>query len=150
MEGYMLVRDVLKSKSRELITVGKETSLKQAMERLIKHKISCLPVTDEDDKVVGIISDKDIFRRVYDTDCKFQTLTVGDCMTTEVIIGLPDDQLSYIAGVMTENRIRHVPVVDRSGIVGLISVGDIVKTQMENIKIENRYLKQYIEGSYPG
>ena len=71
-------------------------------------------------------------------------------MSTNLIVGLPEDDVAYIAGVMTENRIRHVPIVDRDRIIGLLSVGDIVKTQIENIKVENRYLWQYIEGSYPG
>jgi len=63
---------------------------------------------------------------------------------------VPDDEVSYIAGVMTNNRIRHVPIVENKQLAGLVSVGDVVKTQMENIQIENRYLKQYIDGSYPG
>jgi CBS domain-containing protein len=146
----MLVKDILQAKDRRLITVGPDATLKQAMELLLKNKISSLPVLDDDEKLIGIISDKDIFRKAYEDARGFQTKTVGDCMSTNLIVGLPEDDLAYIAGVMTENRIRHVPIVHREKIIGLLSVGDIVKTQMEHIKVENRYLWQYIEGTYPG
>ncbi len=146
----MLVKDILQAKDRRLITVGPDATLKQAMELLLKNKISSLPVLDDDEKLIGIISDKDIFRKAYEDAPNFQTKTVGDCMSTNLIVGLPEDNLAYIAGVMTENRIRHVPIVERDRIIGLLSVGDIVKTQMEHIKVENRYLWQYIEGTYPG
>jgi len=146
----MRVKDLLRAKKRELVTAGAETSLKHAMRLLIDNKISCLPVCGDSQKLIGIISDKDIFRKAYELDCAFQDLTVGDCMTDDVIVGLVDDEVAYIAGVMTQNRIRHVPIVDGETIVGLISVGDIVKTQIENIKIENRYLRLYIDGGYPG
>ena len=109
-----------------------------------------IPVTDDSNKLVGIISDKDIFRKVHDTDGKYQEVTVGAAMTTDLIIGLPTDKFSYIAQVMTKNRIRHVPVCKEAKIIGLVSIGDIVKTQIDSIEGENRYLKQYISGDYPG
>ncbi len=146
----MIAKTILSQKKRTMITVTPGTTIKEAMKLLVSNKISCLPVLDGEEKLVGIISDKDIFWKVYETDCQFQTLTVDECMSTDLIVGLPSDDLSYIAGVMTENKIRHVPIVESDRIVGLVSVGDIVKTQMEDIKIENRYLQQYINGSYPG
>lgn len=146
----MLVKDLLQTKSKKLVTVSTATKLKDAMESLISNKISCLPVLDDKNCLIGIISDKDIFRRAYEKPGEFQEQNVGDVMTTNLIVGLADDEIAYIAGIMTENRIRHVPIVERDHIVGLLSVGDIVKTQMENIKVENRYLWQYIEGTYPG
>jgi len=145
----MLVKDLLQSKSKKLVTATASTRLKDAMESLISNKISCLPVIDDNNRLIGIISDKDIFRRAYEKPGSFQEENVGDAMTTNLIVGIVDDELAYIAGIMTENRIRHVPIVERDHIIGLLSVGDIVKTQMENIKVENRYLWQYIEGTYP-
>ena len=146
----MLVKEVLQSKDKRLVTTGPTATLKQAMGLLITNKVSSLPVLDENEKLIGIISDKDIFRKAHEDAQTFQNLSVGECMSTNLIVGLPEDDVAYIAGVMTENRIRHVPIVDRDRIIGLLSVGDIVKTQIENIKVENRYLWQYIEGSYPG
>jgi CBS domain-containing protein len=142
----MTIKDILHKK---VITTTKDEPLTRAMKTLIENKISCLPVVEADGKLVGIISDKDIFRKVHETSGKYHEVTVGECMTTELLVGLPTDEVAYIAGVMTENRIRHVPIVDGGQMIGLISIGDIVKTQMENIKVENRYLKEYITGKYP-
>ena len=145
----MLVKDVLICKQKELVTALPTTSIRQAMQLLIDNKISSLPVVDENQKLVGIISDKDIFKKIYGTEGDYRIFTVGQLMTTNLIVGLAEDELPYLAGLMTNNRIRHIPIVERDRIIGIISVGDIVKTQMEHIKIENRYLKQYLNGAYP-
>jgi len=145
----MIVKDILKCKQKELVTALPTTTIRQAMELLIENKISSLPVVDENQKLVGIISDKDIFKKIYKTEGDYRIFTVGQLMTTNLIVGLAEDELPYIAGLMTNNRIRHIPIVEQDRIIGIISVGDIVKTQMEHIKIENRYLKQYLNGSYP-
>ena len=146
----MKAKVILKNQNRTIITAGTQTGIREAMQLLISNNIGCLPVVDDSDGLVGIISDKDIFRKVHADPQNFLEAEVGDLMTTDVIVGLPDDEVSYIAGVMTNNRIRHIPVVDNKRLVGLISIGDIVKIQMDDIKTENRYLKQYLEGSYPG
>ena len=146
----MKVRDILKGKAQETITARPETKISEAMRLLIVNKISCLPVINESANLLGIISDKDIFNKIFDDPDNFRASTVTDLMSTDLIVGVPDDEVCYIAGIMTNNRIRHVPIVENKQLAGLVSVGDVVKTQMENIEIENRYLKQYIDGSYPG
>ena len=146
----MQVKDILQGKRRGVVTTTVETRIEEAMGILLEHKISCLPVLDKNNQLIGIVSDKDIFRKVHADPEEFREIPIGDIMTTNLIIGVPDDDTRYIAGLMTENRIRHIPILDGNQLQGLISVGDIVKTQMDDIKIENRYLKQYIEGTYPG
>ncbi len=146
----MLVREVLEKKGREVIAVRPATRLVEAMRILIDHKISCLVILDEAQQLVGIVSDKDIFKAIYHGLDDFQKHTVGELMTTELIVGLSEDDINYISGLMTENRIRHVPIVEREKLVGLISIGDVVKSQMKDMEIENRYLKAYIDGNYPG
>jgi len=146
----MQVKDILKHKKRETITTTPRTSIPEAMRLLITNQIGCLLVVEEPGNLIGIISDKDIFRRAYEDPDNFRSATVQDLMTTDLIVSVVDDQIGYIAGIMTNNRIRHIPVVDGKHLVGLVSIGDIAKVQMENVKIENRYLKQYIEGNYPG
>lgn len=144
----MRVKDVLKNKKGEVITIAPKATIRQAMESLITHKISCLPVMDENNKLVGIISDKDIFKKIFETTGDYRVFTVDQLMTRDLIIGIPDDEISYIAGLMTNNRIRHIPILDREKLMGIVSVGDVVKTQIEHMQIENRYLKQYLDGSY--
>ena len=146
----MRVRDFMQSTPRQVITAAPETPVPQAMARLIENRVSCLPVVSDTAELVGIISDKDIFRAAFRDPLGFTGKQVGDLMTTDLIIGLPDDDFDYIAGVMTNNRIRHVPIVQDKRLVGLLSLGDIVKSQLKNIQIENRYLKKYIHNEYPG
>lgn len=146
----MIARDILKAKSGEVITASQDTNIVEAMGILITNKISCMPVIDTNKRLVGIVSDKDIFSAIYNELQSFESTIMSKIMTTDVIIGLPDDDLEYIAGLMTNNRIRHIPVMEGEELIGLISIGDLVKSQIDNMEIENRYLRQYIDGTYPG
>lgn len=146
----MKVKEMLKNKQREIITVEPSTGILTGMELLIKNKISCLPVLEASGKLVGIVSDKDIFKAIYENQDSFRSFTVDDLMTTDLIVGVADDDIDYIGGVMTNNRIRHIPIVERDKLVGLVSVGDVVKAEIKDMEIENRYLKLYMEGNYPG
>lgn len=143
----MLVREALLGKA--IITAKRSTPIRQAMQMLLEHRISCLPVIADNWELIGIISDKDIFRLLYENADAVGDSVVGDYMSTNLIVGLPTDDIDYIATIMTNNRIRHVPIVDGRRLIGLLSVGDIVKTQIDGYVAENRYLRQYIDGKYP-
>ncbi len=67
-------------------------------------------------------------------------------MTTELVIGVPDDRLDYVMGVMTQNRIRHLPIMDSGSLVGIVSIGDVVRAHLQETQYENRMLKDYIHG----
>jgi len=145
----MKVKDILKNKKRDIITVEASTNVLTAMELLIKNKISCLPVLGYSNQLVGIISDKDIFHAFYENQENFSSFTVGNLMTTDLLIGLIEDDIDYIGGVMTENKVRHIPIVEKDKLIGLVSQGDVVKAEIKRMQIENRYLKLYMEGNYP-
>lgn len=146
----MLVRDMLRTSPREIITVDPKTGVRAAMETLISNKIGCLPVLDTGGTLVGILDDQDIFRAVYENQEEFEKFTAGDLMTADLIIGMPGDDMNYIAGLMAKNDIRYIPIMDHKKMIGLISPGDVVKAQMTHIEIENRYLKMYMEGTHLG
>ncbi len=146
----MKVKDILKTKQREIITIKASTDILTAMELLIKNKISCLPVLGDSGRLIGIISDKDIFHIIYENQDNFRSIRASDLMATDLIVGVADDDIDYIGGVMTNNKIRHVPIVEKDKLIGLISVGDVVKAEIKHMQIENRYLKLYMEGNYPG
>ncbi len=146
----MFVKELLKSSPRDIITVDPSTNVLTAMDMLISNKIGCLPVLDSSGTLVGILDDQDIFRAVYENQDNFEKFTAGDLMTSNLIIGMPGDDLNYIAGLMAKNNIRYVPIMDDKKMVGLISPGDVVKAQMTHIEIENRYLKMYMEGTHLG
>ena len=146
----MKVREFLAANEKKVITVKADLEIQHAMSRLIQHAISCLPVVGPSGELTGIISDKDIFRAAHKNPGEFISAKVGDLMTADLIVGVADDDLDYIAGVITQNRIRHVPIVENRKLIGLISVGDVVKSQLKSIEFENRYLKMFIKDSYPG
>lgn len=146
----MYVSDLLGTKENRLITAQASTLVVEAMGLLLENRISCLPVLDSENELVGILSDRDIFRSVYENRDSFESQRIGDLMTTDLIIGLSSDDISYIAGLMTRNRIRHIPILEDRKLIGLLSVGDLVKIQIKDMEVENRYLKIYIDGSYPG
>lgn len=139
----MLVRTILEEKNRQLITGSSETTIKEAMELLIKNGIGCLPILDDNQKLVGIVSDKDIFQRIHETEGDYRAVKLSEIMSVDLVVGLPEDTLKYVAKIMDKNWIRHLPIVDGDELIGLVSQRDIIKTQAENIKAENRYLKLY-------
>jgi CBS domain-containing protein len=146
----MLASDILKIKGKEVITILEDVNIIDAMKILLEKKISCLPVVDGENCLIGIISDKDVFKAVYNNQDNYKDLNASQLMTTDLIVGVETDDVDYISGLMTKNRIRHIPIVEEMLLVGLISIGDVVKTKQKDIEIENRYLRQYIDGSYPG
>ena len=141
----MLVKTLLKRKPREVIVADPRMSFSDAMELLISHGISCLPIVDSG-RLVGIVSDKDLFKRIHESQGNYHQFTLGDVMTTELIVGLPSDELTYIAGMMDKAKIRHVLIVEGGDLTGIVSQRDIIKTQAKNREIENRYLNLYMEG----
>ena len=145
----MKVKELIENKKGTLYTIDQHSTLVNAMESLITNKISCLPII-ENNCLIGIISDKDIFKAIYENRSHFDELSVHNFMEKDLIVGIMDDNIEYISNLMTKNRIRHIPIVDKKELIGLISIGDIVKAKEKDIQFENRYLKQYIDGSYPG
>ncbi len=146
----MLVKEQLKARKKDVITITPETGIIEAMDILISNKIGCLPVLGESGELIGIVSDKDIFKAIYEHQDGFSDIIARQLMSTNLIIGVPDDEIDYIAGLMTKNYIRHVPIMDQQKLVGLISTGDVVKVQQKHMEIENRYLKMYMEGTHLG
>ncbi len=144
--GRMTVRDLLFAKGREVVTIHPEKSLRTAMGLMIEYHIGSLPVVFIDGALVGIVTERDIFRFMHHSRGDMSHAIVADVMTQEVIVGIPDDSVEYIAKVITQNRIRHIPIVENSRLVGLVSIGDVVKARLEDVTATNRYLMEYING----
>ncbi len=145
----MKVKDLLKNKRREIITADTSMSIVKAMELLIENQIGCLPVLGYNNQLVGIISDTDIFKTIYNNQDNFKSFTVGNLMTTDVLVGVPDDEIDYIGTMMAENGVRHIPILEDDKLVGIVTISDIAKAQIKRMEIENRYLKMYMEGHSP-
>ena len=141
----MKIRDVLKVKGSQVYSVAPHRTVKEALALLVRFQVGALLVLDDDGHPVGIISERDVLRECHHSARPLAQISVGEAMTQEVLVGVPDDDLGYIMGIMTNNRVRHLPVVDGDRIAGLISIGDVVKACLEETEYENRYLKEYIQ-----
>ena len=142
------IADVLREKGSKVITIPPRHTIKQAISELVDRKIGSLLVTDEGGEVAGIITERDILRVVHSAPADLDQVTVGDQMTSDVICGVPEDDLDYVMNVMTEKRFRRMPVVEDGKVVGLVSIGDVVKAMKSATEYEVRQLQSYITGAY--
>ena len=143
----MLVKELFTKSKMDPVTISGDKTIYEAMQSLVDHRIGSLIVVDSGDAPIGIITERDIFRLAYKTKGNMTSARVKEHMTTDLIIGVPDDDIDYIAQVITQNRIRHIPVVDKSGrLCGIVSIGDIVNAKLSQAEVHVRYLTEYIIG----
>lgn len=145
----MKVRDILAVKGSRVVTTHQENTIVEAMGLFFANRIGSLLVVDRNDQIKGILAPNDVLKAVQDDAASIATMKVSEIMTKEIIAASQDDTVDYIQAIMTENRIRHIPILEHKSLKGIISIGDVVKAQIEEKEVENRYLKDYIEGKYP-
>ena len=138
------VSDILKKKGADVVTIGSGSPLLDAVRVMREHKIGAILVTGKKDRIEGILTERDVLRAVDEHRGAIAGLKVDDLMTKNVIVALPDDDAGYLMGIMTKNRIRHIPVVTPEGVAGFVSIGDLVKSKLEDMEFENRMLPDSI------
>lgn len=144
----MNIAHILARKGDKVFTISPERSIHQALAALAEHNIGALVVVDEADRPVGILSERDIVREAARNENVF-TRRVSELMTRDVVIGVPEDDLKSVSYTMTERRIRHLPVVERGRLVGMVSIGDVVKTLRDQYEGEVVTLQaQILEGPH--
>jgi CBS domain-containing protein len=126
----MNVKRILATKGSGIITIGPEQTIREAIALLTSRNVGALVVVNSSYSPVGIISERDIIRAAARNEQLF-LLPVSAIMTRELITGLPQDDLESVAGTMTEKRIRHLPVVEHGKLIGIVSIGDVVKAQRD-------------------
>lgn len=141
----MRIRDILRSKGGTVIAVGPDQPVLSAVRVLSEHRIGAV-VVRQGDRLLGILSERDILNLAAGDPARLETAQVEEVMTRELIIGTPDDDLNDVMNTMTENRIRHLPVVVDGALEGIVSIGDIVNAVRRSVETENRHLKDYIHG----
>jgi len=141
----MNVQNILAVKGRGVITITPQQTIKEAILRLSEYNIGALVVVDEKRQVVGILSERDIIRQAAKRDDVFSQ-QVRELMTTNVITGMPQDDLHSVANLMTERRIRHLPICSEKELIGIVSIGDVVKAQRDRYKGEVDTLQTQILG----
>jgi CBS domain-containing protein len=145
----MKVKDVLREKGYEVFSIEENYSIFDAITKLVEKNIGALIVKNRDGKVVGIISERDIMRESYKNLDRLREVPVHKVMTRKLIVGNLEDELEQVERVMTQNRIRHYPIFENDELIGIISIGDVVKHRLIECSLENRHLKDYITGKYP-
>ena len=139
------IRDVLNEKGGEVVSVRPETTIQDAIGELVDRRIGCLLVTEEGGAVVGILTERDILRIVHRNPGDYRDSPVGEHMTQNVFCAVPDDDLDYAMNVMTKNRFRRMPVMENDELVGIISIGDVVKALKSATEYEVRMLRSFMQ-----
>lgn len=140
----MQVEHILQSKGRAVHTVEAGAPLSEAVRVLNSHKIGAVVVVDAKGRVAGILSERDVVRHLGDDPVKVLASPVRTAMTEKVITTRSDASVSELMEVMTRHRIRHIPVIENGDLVGIVSIGDVVKRKIEEAEQEALALKQYI------
>lgn len=137
------ISDVLRNKGSEVVTVRPDMPVSELLALLVGRNIGAAVVTSGD-AVVGIVSERDVVHCVYGRGGKLLSTPVSDIMTTDVVTCLPDDEVDSLMRVMTERRIRHLPVVVDEELVGIVSIGDMVKARIGELEEERAHLHSYL------
>ena len=139
------VRNLLKVKGSDVWSVSPTTSVLNALQLMADKEVGALLVLDSD-RIVGIISERDFVRSIAETGQCVVESTVGEYMTRDVYTVEPDTSIEECMQMMTQKRIRHLPVLENGRLVGLISIGDVVKGIISNKESTINSLENYIEG----
>ncbi len=131
----MFISDVLQAKGRKVVTIRPDQTVQEAVERLAEHRIGALVVEDHL-KPVGIFSERDLVNRLAKSGARAYGFAVRECMSTPVVSGSPGDTVDYALALMTQRRIRHLPILVAEELVGLVSLGDLVKHRLEAKELE--------------
>lgn len=141
------VAEVLQQKGHRVVTVAPAQTVATVVEVLTRNRIGAAPVTNEAGELIGIISERDVVRGIAAHGGGVLTRTVEQLMTREVRTCAPDDAIVELMAIMTNARIRHLPVLAGGALCGLVSIGDIVKQRLAEAQLELDELHRYISSS---
>jgi CBS domain-containing protein len=139
----MRIADVLKTKGAAVSTITPDMTINELLATLVARNVGAMVVVSSAG-LVGIVSERDVVRKLHEHGAGLLDLPVSDIMTTRVITCAPADSVDSLSGLMTTNRVRHVPVMEDGRLVGIVSIGDVVKTRMEELQVQHEQLEAYI------
>jgi CBS domain-containing protein len=144
------ISEILTTKGSSVVTAGPELPVAELVQLLVGHRIGAVPVLDGN-RMVGIVSERDIVGRLASTGADVLTLTARELMTVELVTCSPEDSLDDIAALMTERRIRHLPVLAgedgkglAGGLAGIVTIGDVVAARLRELEQTRAQLENYI------
>jgi CBS domain-containing protein len=141
----MRVTDILRQKGDEVATIAPSATLAEAAQVLSVRRIGALVVSEGADRIDGILSERDIVRQLAEWGPSALETSVVDAMTAEVLTCAKSDSVDSLMAMMTEHRIRHLPVAEEGRLAGLVSIGDVVKRRVEELEVERQQLTEYIQ-----
>lgn len=139
----MRIADLLRTKGSEVASVPPKVSVSGLLEDLNRHNVGAMVVLDGD-RLIGIVSERDVVRRLNERGAELLTAPVSEIMTTKVVTCGPNEMVDSLAAIMTERRIRHMPVVEDGKLIGIVSIGDVVKSRIEQLESDREQLESYI------
>ncbi|MDA8093120.1 MAG: CBS domain-containing protein [Betaproteobacteria bacterium] len=141
----MIIRDILTVKGGDdVFSISPDRPVTEAVKRMVLHDVGSL-VVKLNGEMVGLVTERDIMRAMHDRGCDLKDVPVSELMSTEPIIGSPEDTVDYVRGVMTQHRIKHLPVMDGENLLGIISFHDVARACLHEASFENQLLKRYIK-----
>lgn len=141
----MKISDVIRSKGAEVVTIGSSQTVGELLALLAENRIGAVVVSDDGTGVHGIVSERDVVRHLHSRGPGVVDLAVGEIMTRQVRTCGPDSELTELARMMTDQRIRHVPVVVDGRLTAIVSIGDVVKHRIDALQSERDQLVGYIQ-----
>ncbi len=143
-EEAMTVKAILEAKGHDVLTLGPNEKMSEAVRLLAQHRIGALVITNGDRKIVGILSERDVVRAIAGGGAEALEEIVRSAMTPKVSICNENHTVNEVMEIMTRGRFRHLPVEKNGLLDGIISIGDVVKRRIEDVEREAEEIKQYI------
>jgi CBS domain-containing protein len=139
----MRIADVLRGKGGAVVTINPDATVAELVAGLADHNIGAMVVAGPDG-IKGIVSERDVVRQLHTHGASVLSLPITKIMTSVVSTCSKEDTVDSLTLLMTENRVRHVPVLEDGKLIGIVSIGDVVKTRMQELETEHEQLQSYI------
>jgi CBS domain-containing protein len=143
----MNVHTILRGKGKSVVTIHPDATIERAVAVLRLRGIGALVVSDDGEKVAGILSERDIVEALGRYGSELFSVSVSEIMTCPVVACEPDDSVAELMAEMTNRRIRHFPVMEGGRLVGIVSIGDLVKSRLDEIEFEAHSMRSFIAGA---
>ncbi|MEU7632552.1 CBS domain-containing protein [Nocardia sp. NPDC049220] len=144
----MRISEILRRKGSDVATVATDTTVRTLLAALAEHNIGAVVVSPDGNTIAGIVSERDVVRSLHARGAGLLDTPVSEIMTSDVRTCALDDTVDGLRSIMTEHRIRHLPVVHEGRLVGIVSIGDVVKSAISELATERQHLVEYLQGRY--
>lgn len=140
----MRISEILRRKGTDVVTIAPDASVRELLRILAAHNVGAVIVSPDNITMAGIVSERDVVRRLHTTGADLLDAPVSSIMTAAVHTCSPEDRVDTLNATMTEHRIRHIPVLSDGRMIGIISIGDVVKSQISELQHEREALVRYL------